>query len=424
MRNTMTIKKSLESRSRQRGAALILFAIGMLAVLGVAGLALDASHVMVSHSRLQNTIDASALAAAKMLSDTSDETQATAMAVSVFTANLSAAGNGELASIANPGNVVVEYSATQSPFSPGTTPADYVRVTYSDFRLPYWLSQVLPGIGGADAQVISASAVSGPSPTLGAACDLVPLIVCGDPDEGGPLWGYDDGEVTVLKGGSQSGSQSGPIGPGNFQLARLGGSGADIVRDNLAGGFEGCAVAGEGIPTEPGNSVGPVAQGINTRFGQYAGPISSSDGFLPDVIVEEQGSDLELDEATGNVTLDNGSTIVNSSADLDLSYDDYSGAVAAANYDFAPPDGAFNRRNLTVTIADCAGTNTGQTELPILGFGCYFLLQQVKQQGSEAEMYGEFIEACDAVGSFGPNPTIEPGPFLIQLYDDPDRHGS
>ena len=99
--------------------------------------------------------------------------------------------------------------------------------------------------------------MSGPSPTLGQACDLVPLIVCGDPSAGGPYWGYNDGEVTVLKGSSQSGSQSGPIGPGNFQLARLGGSGAATVRDNLAGGYEGCANIGENIPTEPGNTVGP-----------------------------------------------------------------------------------------------------------------------------------------------------------------------
>jgi hypothetical protein len=252
----------------------------------------------------------------------------------------------------------------------------------------------------------------------------VPLIVCGDPLAGGPFWGYDDGEVSVLKASSQSGSQSGPIGPGNFQLARLGGSGSNVVRNNLAGGFEGCANLGENIPTEPGNSVGPTAQGINTRLGKYAGPISAGDGYLPDVVTEQQGSDLEYDDVTGNVTLDNGSTIVADSTDLDFSYADYAAQVASGNYDNAPPQGAFDRRNLTVIIADCTGTNNGQSDLPILGFGCYFLLQEVKQKGNEAEMYGEFVEECDAVGAFGPNPTTEPGPFLIQLYDDPDRDGA
>ena len=81
-------------------------------------------------------------------------------------------------------------------------------------------------------------------------------------------------DITVLKGSSQSGSQAGPIGPGNFQLARLGGSGADVVRENLAGGFEGCASVGDDIPTQPGNAVGPVAQGLNTRLDNYSGPVS------------------------------------------------------------------------------------------------------------------------------------------------------
>jgi hypothetical protein len=418
-----TIRLNRVISVKQRGVVLVLFAIGMLAIIAVAGLALDMSHAMISKTRLQNTVDAAALAAAHVLDQTSNETLATDAARDVFGANQAAAGNRELNDYLDASGAVVEFSATLDPFVPGTAPAEYVRVTMEDFTLPAWMIQVL----GIDSKQVRASAVSGPSPTLGNVCDLVPLIVCGDPDAGGPFWGYQDGEVTVLKGGSQSGSQDGPIGPGNFQLARLGGSGSDVVRENLAGGFEGCAALGDTIPTEPGNSVGPVAQGINTRLGKYSGPISPGD-YPPDVITEQQNTDLEYDADTDTVTLDNGNTIVNDSSDLDFSYDsgfdNYTSRVIANNYDNPPPAGAFERRNLTVTIADCTGTNTGQSNLPILGFGCYFLLQEVKQKGSEAEMYGEFIDECDANGSFGPWPTTNPGPYLIQLYKDPDSSDS
>ncbi len=411
------------SREKQGGAVLLLYMIGMLAIIAVGGLALDVSHAMLSKTRLQNTVDAAALAAADVLDDTTDVAQANQAALDVFAANQGAEGNDQLGSLFSLANVQVEFSNTQNPFVPGSLPAQYVRVIADDFTIPSWIIQVL----GINTKQVSASAVSGSSPTLGNPCDIVPLIVCGDPDAGGPLWGYNDNDVEILKGGSKSGSQSGPIGPGNFQLARLGGSGANTVRDNLAGGYEGCVVD-DTIPTEPGNEVGPVAQGINTRLGIYSGPISASDGFVPDVIVEQQGSDLEYDEGTGNITLDNGQTIINDSSDLDFSYDsgadNYSSRIGSASYDNVPPAGAFDRRNLPVVIADCTGSNTGQTDLPILGIGCFFLLQEVKQKGNEAEMYGEFVEECNANGGFGLDPTTVPGPDKIILYDDPDSDSS
>ena len=59
--------------------------------------------------------------------------------------------------------------------------------------------------------------------------------------------------VSLLKIGS---NHNGPIGPGNFQLFELGGSGANIVRQNLAGAYEACIDPGSTITTKPGNNVG------------------------------------------------------------------------------------------------------------------------------------------------------------------------
>jgi len=44
----------------------------------------------------------------------------------------------------------------------------------------------------------------------------------------------------------------------------------------------------------------------------------------------------------------------------------------------------------------------------------------VIQQGPEAEVYGQFLQECDASGSVGPVPSEDPGPYKIVLYKDAD----
>ena len=59
-------------RHKQQGAVLILVVVGMLGMLAVVGLALDSGHAMLNKTRLQNAVDAAALAGAKELDLTSD----------------------------------------------------------------------------------------------------------------------------------------------------------------------------------------------------------------------------------------------------------------------------------------------------------------------------------------------------------------
>jgi hypothetical protein len=56
----------------------------------------------------------------------------------------------------------------------------------------------------------------------------------------------------------------------------------------------------------------------------------------------------------------------------------------------------------------------------VLGFGCFFLLQEAQQKGNESHVYGQFIEDCIAGGMPGPAPGDGPGLYIIQLYKDPD----
>jgi hypothetical protein len=130
----------------------------------------------------------------------------------------------------------VQFSNTLNPFTPGTTPANYVRVFADDFTM--WTS--FASLVGIDETSTAATAIAGPSAPIGPgeACDLVPMMVCGDPAAGAANdWGYSRDNVTLLKIASNAPSG---IGPGNFQLIELGAPGADVVRDNLAGGYENC----------------------------------------------------------------------------------------------------------------------------------------------------------------------------------------
>ncbi len=401
---------------RQGGAILVLFAVAMLAILAMGGLALDGSHVLLNKARLQNTVDAAALAAAKILDQSGDVARANTAALSLLGLNGAAAGNGELGRTVADGSlaVTVEFSNTLQPFAAGSTPAEYVRVSARNFRMPAWLITVV----GFNNKVVGATAVAGPSPTVLAACNLVPLVACGTPPaQGGsaPFWGFQPGQTQVLKTGS---GQSSPIGPGNFQLLRLGGSGANVVRENLAGGYEGCYDGSGTLPTQPGNDVGPVVQGINTRLDRYTGALNGGRAaYPPDVVTRQTVPPLSYDDSTGQIT--QGGQPANDASQLSFNYSNYLSRVESGNFDVEPAPagaGAFERRIMPIPIADCTGVNSGQTDLPILGIGCYFLLQEVQQQGNRANIFGEFVEDCEAGGTPGPNPTSIPGPYIIQLY--------
>jgi hypothetical protein len=400
---------------KQRGAALILVVVGMVAIIGVVGLALDSGHAMLNKTRLQNTVDAAALAAAKVLDQTADEALAEAAADAMFVTNAGNAGNREIEEAYARGDieVTVEFSSSLNPFAPGTVPAAYVRVRAQGFTMPAWFTGVL----GADEKAAGASAVAGPSPTINQACNLMPMMVCGDPAAPAPLFGYTAHQPQVLKSSTTNGNWE--VGPGNFQLIRLGGGqGGAVVREAMAGGFDGCMTTGDMIETEPGNTVGPVVQGFNTRFGEYLGPLSGTQStYPPDVVVQQPVPPLEYDSDTDTIT-QSGSPITDGSQ-IDFNYDDYASRVEGQQYDYQPSPngiGSYQRREVAVAIGDCSETTNGQGEVPLLGFGCFFLLQAAQQQGNESHIYGEFLEDCRAGGMPGPEPSTIPGPYIIQLY--------
>lgn len=401
---------SRASARRQRGVVLPLVAIGLLAMLAVAGLALDASHALANKARLQNTVDAAALAAAKVYDETADVVAGNAAALALFGQNADGAGNRELNAAYDGGevSVVLQWSETLNPFvSTGVGP--YVRVIATGLDIDTTLASVV----GITEIGLSATAVAGPSPSINNACNIAPLVVCAQDPDDSDLFGFEPNKLEVLKS-SSGGTEE--IGPGNYQLIRLDCPGGDCVRENLAGSWDGCVTEGGTVETEPGNTVGPSVQGLNTRFNDYSGGGMNAETYPPDVIIQQPQPPLQYDEENDTVT--QGGSVVDETT-IDYGWADYQADIAADRLDLPPPTGVFERRVVAIPVARCDGGATGQATLDVVGFGCYFLLQEVKQKGNEAEIYGQFIEGCRAGGAPGPNPGDGPGPYVIQLYDDP-----
>ncbi len=389
---------------RQRGVAIVLFTIALAAIIGISGMALDLGHGYHNRTLLQNALDAAALSGAKIVNDGGSVASADASARATFDMHAS----GELGTAAELG-LVVEFSETLMPFTPGAVEpdADFVRARVDNFPTTIFLARVLPGVG--DSMAVAGSAVAGPSPPLGTGpdgeiCDIAPIMACGAPGDtdcsDGACYGYEVGtEVEqTLKTSSGSGGNF-EVGPGNFQLIELEcGSGGACVRQELAGGFSSCLATDEPATTKPGNNVGPVSQGFNTRFGIYQGPVSASE-YPPDAVTFH---------------------------DPAFWYDDYEDRLDNGPYDFTPVDqggtGVPMRRVLAVPIGDCTGTTNGHGEVDILGLGCFYMTRPTSHAGNTQEIYGQFIESCQAAGGVAEDP--EPSAatlFKIILYKDPDR---
>jgi Flp pilus assembly protein TadG len=403
---------------QQRGIVAVLLAVGMLAVLVMVGLAFDTGHLVLNKSRLQSSVDAAALAAAKVLDQTDSEAQATAAANAVFALNAEDIRNER--HVPAGAEITVQYSNTLSPFAPGTTPPNYVRVRAEGMSM--WTS--FTALLGFNELTTAASAVAGPSARIvspSEVCDLVPMMVCGDMDVGAAGdFGFSKDNVTLLK--LASGAPS-PVGPGNFQLIELGGSGADVVRHNLAGGYDGCLRLGETVTSKTGNNAGPTAQGLNTRFGRYQGGGMNAADYPPDKVTTEPEPRLAV--ASDGITVvlrePGHDTTVTDIHQLSFSYESYMERLAKGPYD--RESGTPQRRVIALPIVDCRTMINGHGTLPVAGVGCFFMLQQVEQSGNLNYVFGQFQRQCAVGGKPGPEPG-GPGIYRIVLHNDPDSDDS
>jgi hypothetical protein len=399
---------------REKGSILTLLAVALFSLLAMAGLAMDFGHVYVGRSSLQNALDAAALSAAKSVNNGKSTEDASADGTATF-------GEHLMGILADKGATpTFEYSETLLPFVAGAVSPDarYVRAAVANLPIPTTLLQVVPGIG--ESLVVAGTAVAGPIPVgnadEGETCDLVPLVACADVDadgnydgdcSDGSCFGYDvvsadtpsDTTITLKTGSGNSNDWE--VGAGNFQLAELAcGSGGACVREELAGAGTGCIDNSDpNIHTKPGDTVGPSAQGFNTRFGQYQGPVS-------------------MDEAPPDVVTTSGP------------YHNYLAAVESDAWNYVPVEdggvGVHGRRILAVQIGNCTGTTNGSGTVQRLGIGCFFMTEPASHSGNTQQIVGQFIGECQAEGDVAEDPGAGPSAttYKIVLYKDPDTDES
>ncbi len=415
---------------RQQGVILIVAVISLLALLLVCVLAWEGNRIMINKTRLQNAVDASALMAARVYVSTQDAELAIQEAKNLLVANVSATGNQELISVDSAESLIADNGGhwqfqflsslngpvVEDPAAPAN-PIAYFRIRLNDVTLNSFFS----GLINIEEFKVTASAVAGLSPPLSSnICNLTPILVCAKSTEStsGSFYGFEPGDIQLLKIGSESDS---PVGNGNYQLLDLDGSGAAHVRRAMAGDDDRCFTAPDAteLSTQPGNETGPVAQGLNTRFGIYNGPVSSEDYPSDRVIVNPQDNSNNF--GYGKYTV-NDMTPTNP-----YTYHDYQQDLVACLTDSSGEkcnsSGQPQRRLLTVAVGECDGLANGATEVPLYGFGCFFLPQSVQQSGKTGAVFGEFVEGCTfGDGGFSQNPAggdsgVESKKII--LYKDP-----
>lgn len=274
----------------EEGAILVFWAVALVVILGMTGLAFDFGRVATTQSELQSYADHVALAAAGELDGQSDAiTRATAAAANLISDTQTFGNGGQ--SLAGAASYTLAFYAslpsndTAAMTDVTTDPAKtaFVRVLVKPKTVPYTLMAAVAALTGSPntgAQV-GATAVAGFTQY---ACDITPMMMCLPP---GFTAGNHKGDMVVLRSGGQ-GAAWGPgdfgfISPASGALADPSGpcagisSGPQLLQCVLAaaGPVTQC-FAQRGVDTEPGQKVGLTNTGLNVRFDMYAGSMQSA----------------------------------------------------------------------------------------------------------------------------------------------------
>ncbi|MEH6453820.1 MAG: pilus assembly protein TadG-related protein, partial [Psychromonas sp.] len=193
------VVNKINSFNKQQGNILVMFTIGLFALIAMAALALDGGHLLLNKSRLQNIADTAALHAAKTLDEGKSQAEAEDAVFEMINLNLGSSSDSDWNS-AYPNrdnfeikealdldvNVTVEFLLYPDPDNPPEILPDearYVKVEIRNLGLNNFLADIM-----SFNKRISATALAGPSTAI-VACpnDVVPMMVCGDFSEDAPV---------------------------------------------------------------------------------------------------------------------------------------------------------------------------------------------------------------------------------------------
>lgn len=215
----------------ERGSALVLVALVMVALLGCVGLVTDIGTIYFHRLNLENAADAAALAGAQELPD--DPEKAVAVAEEY------AARNGVRAQ-----DLQVEVAGDSRSLTITTRR-----------RIDFLFARVL----GFSSREVAATATA----RVGALSGAIGVTPFSIKDQ---QLVY--GKEYVLKYGSGSSWENGGRIYGWFGALDLGGSGACQYRHNIEYGYYGLIRVGDVLPVETGNMSGPTIQGVEWRLEQ------------------------------------------------------------------------------------------------------------------------------------------------------------
>lgn len=277
-----------------RGAVLFYVTATLPVLIGFSLLAVDSSRLMTLHTSLQKGVDALAIAAAGELDRLPGAMNRSNLAVKWLVKNKQLFGDGAL-NIDNT-NVTVRFFSALPADDSISMPANgdstvlnpniasdnfiarFVEVTVDT----YSMSSIFPAsfLGGVNQATTVATAVAGMDQTV---CRLAPMFICNP-------WELSSNtnvrETASIINGTDTRAdrrrmirmRMGPggdgYGPGNYGFLDMGNGATALERALAVGSAETCFVQ-DGVNTKPGQTTGPVENGINVRFGLYPNSMSN-----------------------------------------------------------------------------------------------------------------------------------------------------
>jgi Flp pilus assembly protein TadG len=241
---------NLMTRS-SRGQMVVIVALIIPVLLGAISLGTDVAVFYFNWMQLQKAADAAALAGANYLPDNPSTAQSTAIAYAESN-GIKAAEIIATSVASNDLSISVTLQRTVPYFFARTLGLSTGQISTSATASPqYAPSTVNASTSGQVPSGGDSNGANGTNCSTIGACDLIPIGLDSNTT-------YTDGQQITL--------QQGEIGPGNWDLLALGGTGGANLRTNIANGFNSMLSVGDWVTTEPGKKVGPVDQGFQDRL--------------------------------------------------------------------------------------------------------------------------------------------------------------
>lgn len=275
----------------ERGAVGATYAIALLPLVLIGGVAFDYGRLVALDSELQNGADQAALAGATQLDGKAaagsvpDACARAAAAASSLLANLTVLANdgaGNALVIPNEPTCdatgSIKFWQNSAGTTAATTPANarFIEVTVNARTARYALTPVVGAFGGR----VEGSAMAGLGSSL---CRSPPVMICNPGETAGNVNTSVDFDIAANKGRGVRlvtvGAGGGWV-PGNFGYldSNAGSNGAPGLREALGWtSVPGDCIAQSGVDTKPGANVS-VTDALNTRFDIYDGNVSCPTG--------------------------------------------------------------------------------------------------------------------------------------------------